>query len=143
MQPRILYRVQNPNPHSSRHRPSPSMTTAHTEPTETNYTKPQQYIPRPITPLLLPPPLLPLRRMQLRQIKSHPPRRQPNPLLLIQIHAGVIPLQQCRIRPLRTGILCQLLRFLDAEGAFFFCFWMREGERCCGCAECCGCRWWC
>lgn len=74
--------------------------------------------------------LLPLNLIEIWQIHSNPSSRQPNLLFLIKAHAGVVPLQQGRVSPLRTSILRQLLCFLDADGAFLLRLWEGERERC-------------
>jgi len=47
-----------------------------------------------------------------RQIHTHPPRRQPDPLLLIHIHPRIIPFHKSDIHPLRLQIDSQLLRLV-------------------------------
>lgn len=47
-----------------------------------------------------------------RQIHTHPPRRQPDPLLLIHIHPRIIPFHKSNIHPLRLQIDSQLLRLV-------------------------------
>lgn len=47
-----------------------------------------------------------------RQIHTHPPRRQPDPLLLIHIHPRIIPFHESDIHPLRLQIDSQLLRLV-------------------------------
>lgn len=48
-----------------------------------------------------------------RQIHPHPPRRQPNPLLLIHVHSGVVPLQQRDVHALRAHIPHHLIGMLQ------------------------------
>lgn len=67
-------------------------------------------IPRPFLPI-------PLRR----HLHPHPPRRQPHPLLLIEAHAGIVPLQQRRVHALRPEVVEELLRLFLA---------LAEGLRC-------------
>lgn len=47
-----------------------------------------------------------------RQIHTHPPRRQPDPLLLIHIHPRIIPFHKSNVHPLRLQIDSQLLRLV-------------------------------
>ena len=50
-----------------------------------------------------------------RQIHTDPPGRQPDTLLLIHAHAGIIPLQQRGVLPLSPQILYELIRLHGCE----------------------------
>ena len=43
------------------------------------------------------------------QIHTHSPRRQPDPLLIIHIHARIIPIEELRVRALGPEIRYELL----------------------------------
>lgn len=60
--------------------------------------------------------LLPL-QVLLWQIDTHPPRREPHPLLLVHAHAGVVPLKKARVGALGAEVGDVLLGCFGVGGA--------------------------